>query len=521
VSPERNEPCSSPLRRKLAFWFAFTVVLGLSAWLRKPGFTQGGFANHDVGGILYNGMLLAAGKLPYVHSVEFKAPGTFYLAWLLADGGRDIASFQVWANIAGLGSLAVVMLGARQLWGPTQGVFAGLVYGAHDLVLDTMDANYVTWAQLPSVASVVVALVAFRRKCPPLWLFVVAGALACAATLCKRPAGIALLVVVVVAAWSGLQAKPEQRRVETTKRVAAVFGGVLLAAAPVSLHYLAAGEFSALWRGFVLNEWGWRYVAQGSAIGLGQAPREAAFASANFLALPLALSAFSLGGLANRRDRPVVALLLLWSALALGSAALGFRFYKGYHLLAAAPLSILAASSAGLFGQRSLRRWSTRAVALLPALLLLGRQGVLIDAERTNRMHAHDLGGRAIAKRVRQMTQPGDTIWVWGWHLWDVYAFTGHLSSTRFYKTMELTTSANDSTWRHPRSPLHFRDDLAARALIDELYDSPPDVIVLGSAVPVREFAELRGFLRAHYRRDRKVRLNRVQFWQLREPRRQ
>lgn len=505
------------LRRKLVFWLAFAAVLAVSAWLRKPGFVQGGFANHDVGGILYNGMLLAAGKLPYVDSVEFKAPGTFYLAWLLADGGRDIASFQIWANIAALGSLAVVMLGARQLWGPVQGVLAGVVYGAHDLVLDTMDANYVTWAQLPSTASVVVALVAFRRSRPALWLFVAAGALACVATLCKRPAGIALPIVVVVALFSAWQAEPDQRRALAAKQVGAVFGGVLLAAAPISLHYLAAGEFGALWRGFVLNEWGWRYVAQGSASGLTEAPREAMFASANFLALPLALSAFSLGGLADQRDRPLIVLLLLWSALALGSAALGFRFYKGYHLAATAPLSILAASSGGLFGARSLRRWSTRAVALLPALLLLGRQGLLIDAERTNRMHAHDLGGRAIAKRVTQMTHPGDTIWLWGWHLWDVYAFTGHLSSTRFYKTMELTTSANDSTWRHPRSPLHFRDDLAAKALIDELYESPPDVIVLGSAVPVREFAELRGFLRARYRRDRKVRLNRVQFWQLRQ----
>ncbi|MBV1859555.1 MAG: hypothetical protein KUG77_14170, partial [Nannocystaceae bacterium] len=440
------------------------------------------------------------------------------LAWLLADGGRDIAAFQVWANLAALGSLAVVMFGARQLWGPVQGVLAGLVYGAHDLVLDTMDANYVTLAQLPSVASVVVALLAFRRRHPPLWMFALAGALACVATLCKRPAGIALVVVVVVAVVSSLQGQPGRRRIVAAKQVGAALCGVALAAAPISMHYLAAGEFGALWRGFVLNEWGWRYVAQGSAVGLWEAPREAVFSSANFLALPLALSAFSLGGLVNRRDRPLIVLLLLWSALALGSAALGFRFYKGYHLAAAAPLSILAASSAGLFGRGTLRRWSTRAVALLPALLLLGRQGLLIDAEHTNRARPHDLGGRAIARRVTEMTEPGDTLWVWGWHLWDVYAFTGHLSSTRFYKTMELTTSANDSTWRRPRSPLHFRDDLAARALIDELYESPPDVVVLGSAVPVREFAELRGFLRAHYRRDRKVRLNRVQFWQRREP---
>ncbi|MCR9162401.1 MAG: hypothetical protein ACE37F_31745 [Nannocystaceae bacterium] len=504
-------------RRRIGFWLAFAVVLALSAWLRKPGFVQGGFANHDVGGIMYNGMLLAAGKLPYVDSVEFKAPGTFYLAWLLGGGGRDIAAFQVWANVFALGSLALVMLGAYRLWGAWSGIVAGLVYGLHDVVLDTMDANYITWAQLPAIGAVVLALSTLRSRSPPGWVFALAGALACAATLCKRPAGIALLVVVVVAASTAWQRPPEGRTRVMLGRIGAVFLGVAAAALPVSVHYASAGEFGGLWRGFVLSEWGWRYVAQGSAIHASEAPREAVYASAYFLALPLALGAFALGGLAERKERLVLATLLLWSGLALASAAIGFRFYKGYYLAAAAPLSLLAAAPSGLLGTRSLRRWSLRLVALLPALLLVGRQSVLIEAERKNRMHAHDLGGRAIAKRVLQVTEPGDTLWLWGWHLWDVYAFTGRLSSTRFYKTMELTTSANDSTWRHPRSPLHFRDDLAAKALLAELEASPPDYIVLGSAVPVREFAALRRFLHTHYRRDRGAKLNRVQFWERRE----
>ena len=502
-------------RSRLGFYGAALLLLGLSAWLRTPGFVQGGFANHDVGGILYNGMLLAAGKLPYVDSAEFKAPGTFYLAWWLADGGRDIAAFQVWANLAALGSLGALMFGARALWGEVAGLVAGVVYGLHDLVIDTMDANYVTWAQLPSIGAVMVALHSLRddrRR----WL-VAAGALACLATLCKRPAGISLLVVGVAAAL-GRPRSGEARLRTIGRRVGLVAAGVGIAAAPICVHYLAHGAFDGLWRGFVLNEWGWRYVAQGSAIGLADAPREAAFSAAYFLPLPLALAAFSLGGLFDPRHRAASFVVLVWAGLALAAAAVGFRFYKGYYLAAAAPLSLLAASPAGLLGRTSLRGWAVRGVALLPALLLVGRQSLLIEAERINRMRPHDLGGRAIAKRVEQKTQPGDTLWVWGWHLWDVYAFTGRLSSTRFYKTMELTTSANDATWRHPRSPLHFRDDLAARALLEELEAEPPDYIVLGSAVPIREFKALRAFLRRHYRRDRGVRLNRVQFWELREP---
>ncbi len=508
----------TPSRRaQITFWVAFVLLIAVSAWLRKPGFVQGGFANHDVGGILYNGMLLAAGKMPYVDSIEFKAPGTFYAAWLLADGGRDIAAFQVWANVVALGSLAAVVIGTRALWGSLAGIMAGLVYGAHDLVLDTMDANYVTWAQLPAVASVMVALVGTRRARAGPWFFA-AGVLACVALMMKRPAAAAMLTVCIIAVSSGSSALGPTVRARAAARATGwVLMGAGIGALPITLHYVAVGEFEGLWRGFVLNEWGWRYVANGSVIGIDSAPREAAFSAAYFLALPAALAAFTLRGLADPAERRILGLLAIWAAVSIAAAAVGFRFYKGYYLAAAAPLSILAAAPSGLLGVRGPKPWLVRAVALLPALLLLGRQGLLIDAERTNRMHPHDNGGRVVAQRVRQVTEPGDRIWVWGWHLWDVYAFTGHLSSTRFYKTMELTTSENDATWRHPRSPLRFRDDLAAEALMAELRADPPEYIVLGSAVPVREFTELRSFLRARYVRDYAVRLNRVQFWKLRD----
>jgi len=83
------------------------VILAGSALVRWPGLTQGRFASHDVGGILYNGMLLRSGGLPYVDSVEWKAPGSFYVAALVA--GADIAVLQLVANLVALGSLALVM----------------------------------------------------------------------------------------------------------------------------------------------------------------------------------------------------------------------------------------------------------------------------------------------------------------------------------------------------------------------------------------------------------------------------
>jgi hypothetical protein len=108
---------------------------------------------------------------------------------------------------------------------------------------------------------------------------------------------------------------------------------------------------------------------------------------------------------------------------------------------------------------------------------------------------------------------------VWGWHLWDVYPFTGRLAGTRLYKTMGLTTPPNDDTWRRAQSPMRFVDGPAAQTLVRELDRNRPYFIVLGSSVPVAEFTALNAFLRRHYRRDYRVRLNRVQFWERRERR--
>src|SRR5690606_30747634 len=88
---------------------ALLAIVAASAWLRAPGFQQGGFASHDVAGILYNAMVLERGGLPYVDTLELKAPGSFYLAqWFAGPEGRDIARFQIAANLWALASLLCV-----------------------------------------------------------------------------------------------------------------------------------------------------------------------------------------------------------------------------------------------------------------------------------------------------------------------------------------------------------------------------------------------------------------------------
>lgn len=488
-------------------------MLLASVWVRWPGFTQGGFASHDVAGILYNGMLFDAGLYPYADSIEFKAPGTFYLAWWLAEGGRAISRFQIWANSWAIASLlAVATIGWRR-WGPRAAFVAAALYALHDAQLDTMDANYVTWAQLPSILAVGWALEARAAtlRGTALFGFCVAGLCAGAAVLLKRPAGVVLVLTLAVAGMNTGRAR--RARVWDMMAVAGGAGSIFAA---VAIHYAVGGEFGALWDGYVRSKWGWTYAASGTEFLAADAHKEGLFATVYFLPLPLAASAFVLARGSPAGQRTEALLLAVWAVLALIAASVGFRFYKGYFLAALPPLCLLAAAPWGLFGEFTRRRIAIQLVALLPLLPLAGRQALLLHAERINRARAHDLGGRAIARQVRKRTKKSDRIWVWGWHLWDVYPFTGRLAGTRFYKTMELTTSLNDATWRRPRSPLHFRDGPAAHALIADLEANRPAYIVLGSAVPTAEFKALSAFLREHYVRDRSKRLNRVQFWQRR-----
>jgi hypothetical protein len=209
--------------------------------------------------------------------------------------------------------------------------------------------------------------------------------------------------------------------------------------------------------------------------------------------------------------------------MTLVAASVGMRFYKGYFVAVGPALALLAAAPGGLLqrrlGQRA--RW-LRALALALVAVLALRSAWLGKAVRDDRGRVHDRGGRLLAEHIAKGTEPGDRIWVWGWHLWDVYAFTGHLSGSRIYKSLGLLTPANDDTWRRPASPLVIAEDSPFRALlIDDLRASPPKYIALGSTVPRDDFPELRALLRERYVRDYGIRVGRVEMWRLRDrPRR-
>ncbi|MCA9681847.1 MAG: hypothetical protein KC457_06605 [Myxococcales bacterium] len=513
----------SERQRTAATIVALLAIVVASLWLRWPGFSQGGFASHDVAGILYNAMVLHDGGLPYVDTLEVKAPGTFFLARLFAGAeGRDIARFQIWANLWALAGLVMVAALGWRLWGRIGALVSAGLYALHDAHLDTMDANYVTWANGAQIGAFVLGIEASRARKTgnraALWLL--AGGVAGFAALCKRPDGVILLVILVIAAVAGLRANEDRsaRPWGCWRAPALVLGGFVAAHLPIAALYARQGQLSALYHGYVFNSWGARYLG---ARGLSPDNLiEGALALTHFLSLPLCLAAFAgAAALLARREqafdraRLEFAFVAVWAAGTLAAASIGFRFYKGYFVAVAAPTCLLAGASLGLLGRRSAAHWLPRILALALCLPLVGRELLILDKERVNRAVAHDLGGRTIAAHLIEHTHPRDTIWVWGWHLWDVYPMTGRMSASRIYKSLGILSQPNDDTWRRPASPLRFVESAYSDQLLAELDAARPAYVVLGSTVPHREFEALHAWLRQHYRRDRRVRIGRVEFW--------
>lgn len=509
---------------------ALLVISAVSVVIRWPGLTQGRFASHDVGGILYNAMLLRSGGLPYVDSVEFKAPGSFYLAALLAGPeGRDIATLQLLANLVGLASLALVAAMAWRLWGPLAAVLAAALFALHDAHLDSMDANYVTWALLPQVGAVLLALAAGQRRenqpgssAMAFGTWLVSGALCGAAALFKQPAGIVLVPALVHALRRPRGDEGDARGAWDGRAGLAVLLGFLLAHVPIALHYLVRGQLGALVSGYAGSAWGMAYIEHHADVPLGSAAWEGLAATLYFLALPLALAGFAVAARpreSSGAQRAALRLLMVWAAAGLVGAAVGLRFYKGYFLAALPPMCLLAAAPWGLLGPQIWRRGPVRWIAAPLLALLLVRAGMLLSATRVDRAQPHDEGARKIAAHIAAHSQPGERIWVWGWHLWGVYAYSDRLSASRIYKTPGLLTRFEDDTWRRPGAPPMLLPDSPYTAmLLRDLAEAKPAFIALGGSVPRERFTALRRLLAADYQRDLRVSVGKVEIWRRRAP---
>jgi hypothetical protein len=306
------------------------------------------------------------------------------------------------------------------------------------------------------------------------------------------------------------------------RRGPAVVAGFAAMHVPVALHYAAHGQLAALVGGYAFNPWGLAYITQRGAAGPLAELWEGALATVHTLALPLALAGFA-GvrrlALADRSHRDRTR-RTGWTGWSCGWSRRWRRRASGCGSIAATTWRCCRRCACwrprrGACGRcwvRPIARLRAGVAALLIAVLA-ARAAVDLAGIRGDRRRSHDAGARAVARYVQQHSREGDTIWVWGWHLWGVHALTGRMSGSRVYKTLGLLTPPNDDTWRRAATPPRVDPRSPWMAvLLADLERTRPAVIVLGGTTPRSGIDGLRGLLRAGYRRD-DCKIGKVECW--------
>jgi hypothetical protein len=200
----------------------------------------------------------------------------------------------------------------------------------------------------------------------------------------------------------------------------------------------------------------------------------------------------------RNRDR-TAARLAVWALLAVGSIAVGWRFFPRYYL-ALLPVLVLAAS-------RGLVLLPTRARAVVLVLLLavpivrFGARDVTL-AQETLAGRAHDwrdlamLGDcRAAAAQLKRLARPGDSLFVWGYRP-ELNVLAAMPAANRFLDSQPLTGVLAD---RHLVSSAATAPKIA-EANRRELVASAPGFIVDGlgpynPSLAITAFPDLQAWL--------------------------
>ena len=145
------------MNKKLKKWlmisFAILCGLGLHYCIRYPALSLAYFHNEDTAGITYSAHLIMQGGLPYIDTVEMKAPGSFFLlaqwwSWF----GVSLESAQslmfMWSFLAACGIALGSWFLYHSIW--TAG-FSGLLYIYLAPFTDSIDINYGAWMITPYI----------------------------------------------------------------------------------------------------------------------------------------------------------------------------------------------------------------------------------------------------------------------------------------------------------------------------------------------------------------------------------
>ncbi len=209
------------------------------------------------------------------------------------------------------------------------------------------------------------------------------------------------------------------------------------ASAAATLYLLGA------WHGYIEQVWRWGFIyAQGSPVthpfplGITRTADWLGFHSALALGAAFAFTRFS---------RTEKWKLGAWLALSFGAVCLGTRFAPHY-FLQLLPGMVIAASRGIVLAYR---RFGKRVVVVLGVCLLIPlirfgpRYATLafdnLTSQRPNWIDVNlDLDSQDVANVLRPLSDPGDTLFVWGYRP-DIYVFTRLIPPGLFWDSQPLT----------------------------------------------------------------------------------
>ncbi len=363
---------------------------------------------------------------------------------------------------------------ARELWGECEGRLAAcllgffLICGIPSAVIP-LAADSLTL--LPHIAAVYLA---WRGR--PLWSGVFAGV----AFLCNAKA---LFVLAACLAWQ-FRAAPWL-----------LLGFAIPNAA--ALSWLAA---SGAIRDWYEQVW-WLGALYARSTFLDSPLREGLLRTGSWAGFHVALIAGSAWFFARERKSERWR-MAVWALLAFASVLGGWRFFPRYYF-ALLPVAALA----GARGIVLLGRWRAALVLLLLVVPLIrfGPRYILLAADLARgREHvwrdvAMDGDSRRAARRIRELSRPGDTLFVWGYRP-DLFVYARMPAATRFLESQPLSGVFAD---RHLFQTAAVAPEWAARHRA-ELARSRPSFVVDGlasfnPALAITAYPDLRPWL-AQYR---------------------
>ncbi|MBN1511638.1 MAG: glycosyltransferase family 39 protein [Phycisphaerae bacterium] len=376
----------------------------------------GGPLETDECNYAYIGARLLAGDRLYVDVWDHQPPGVFVLfAGLIALAGGSETAIRLVALLGSLATLGLIYLVARKGMRPGSAWFAALLYAmaSSDPGMAGEGANREIYMNALAVGSIACLMR------PTIARITVAGVLLGLASTMKTVVA-AQWAALLIALWIG-QTGGGRRAISRLARMTLAF-----AAGPALVWIAVAGYFAVTDRFAVFYDAVFTYNLTYSQMASAPLARFAEFFVAgrpsSWAVFRTALPLWLAGGAGlvvaavtlRRRDRAWTALVL---ALAIGSfvaVCLPRQFWPHYYLLMLPSLVILSAAVTDALPARPAKGYAGVLIATL--LLAQGLFYLLAPADLigVQRYKMRMLWARDQAKRLAAVTEPTDSVFVWG-----------------------------------------------------------------------------------------------------------